>query len=66
MASRIFRAADGVGKGYELRSALFSGRVKQAKSPDTNRRTLGGIDFFSSNAHTGYDLGGLNPIGGGG
>ena len=32
--SRILRAAEGVGSGYETRSTLASGRVNSANSPE--------------------------------
>ena len=47
MQSTMFRAAEGVGMGYEVRSTLASGRVKQANSPEILRRTeCSCIDFM--------------------
>src|SRR6266576_3870426 len=43
IASRIPRAADGVITSYDTRSTFISGRVKQARSPETCNRTPYGI-----------------------
>jgi hypothetical protein len=39
--SRMFRAAEGVGMAYEVRSTLASGLLKHANSPEIFRRIVG-------------------------
>jgi hypothetical protein len=60
MESKMFRAADGVGIGYETLSTFASGRVKQAKSPDILTRIIGELIISYVLSLTEY---GTNPTG---
>jgi len=48
IASKIPRAAEGVITSYETLSTFISGRVKQARSPQTFSRTPWGMSFSST------------------